>query len=437
VLHYHFNFGLIWQHFGMLGWGLVLSLELTVFASAVGTVLGLAMAVAHVSGGRIIRAAVAGYVECIRNIPLLLLVYLVFYGVPTVVNLQYSAMTSFVVTLSLYYAAYLVEVFRAGLLAVSRGLQDAGKAVGMTAWQRLLYVRLPVMFRIVLPSLSNTFVSLFKDTSVASVLAVPELTYGGQWINNNTFRVIEVFAVITPMYVVTGSAASSASTRYDERIRMTSLHVMLQAFPSLWRGLLVTLEVSALSISLALLAGLLFGTALAYGPMPLRLPIRAVVDVVRGIPVLVLIFFVYYVGPAAGLDLGSFDAAVFALSLFSACQVAEISRGAITSVHHGQMEAARAIGLTFPQCLLSVIFPQALRRFLPPWINSVTDTVKGSALVSLLGIVDLMLAIQQVIGRTYRPMPFYVLGALIYLVINYALSSASRRLEAHFAYVRD
>jgi polar amino acid transport system permease protein len=203
-VHYHFNFGLIWRHCDMLGWGLVLSLELSVLAAVVGTVLGLAMAVAHVSGGRAVRTAIGGYVECIRNIPLLLLVYLVFYGVPSVVDLQYGAATSFIVTLSLYYAAYLVEVFRAGLLAVGQGLQDAGKAIGMTAWQRLVSVRLPIMLRIVLPSLSNTFVSLFKDTSVASVIAVPELTYGAQWINNNTFRVIEVYAVVTPIYVVTG-----------------------------------------------------------------------------------------------------------------------------------------------------------------------------------------------------------------------------------------
>ncbi len=215
MVHYHFNFGLIWRHFDMLGWGLVLSLELSVLAAAIGTLLGLAMAVAHVSGGRIARIAVALYVECIRNVPLLLLVYLVFYGIPSIVDLRYGAMTSFVVTLSLYYAAYLVEVFRAGLLAVSHGLQDAGRAIGMTAWQRLLYVRLPMMFRIVLPSLSNTFVSLFKDTSIASVIAVPELTYGAQWINNNTFRVIEVYAVVTPMYVITGYAMLWALRRVE------------------------------------------------------------------------------------------------------------------------------------------------------------------------------------------------------------------------------
>ena len=69
-----------------------------------------------------------------------------------------------------------------------------------------------------------------------------------------------------------------------------------------------------------------------------------------------------------------------------------------------------------------MILPQALRRFLPPWINAVVDTVKGSALVSLVGIVDLMLAVQQVIGRTYEPLPIYVLGALMYFAINYSLS---------------
>ena len=115
----------------------------------------------------------------------------------------------------------------------------------------------------------------------------------------------------------------------------------------------------------------------------------------------------------------------------------DVTRGALQSIHPGQTEAGRAIGLSFEQRMLYVIFPQALRRFLPPWINTVVDTVKGSALVSVVGIVDLMLAVQQVIGRTFQPLPLYVLGAAIYFVINYTLSQLSRRLEARFAYVRE
>jgi ABC-type amino acid transport system permease subunit len=84
-----------------------------------------------------------------------------------------------------------------------------------------------------------------------------------------------------------------------------------------------------------------------------------------------------------------------------------------------------------------VVLPQAIRRFLPPWINGVADAVKGTALVSLLGVTDLMHAIQQVVGRTYDPIPLYVLGAAIYFMINYGLSSLSRYVEGRYAYIRD
>ena len=215
------------------------------------------------------------------------------------------------------------------------------------------------------------------------------------------------------------------------------ISAIFASMPFLWRGLFVTIEISVLVICQSLVAGLLLGVIVTYGPLPARLAIRLFSDVIRGIPILVLIFAVYYGLPVTGLNLNNFAAAVTALVLFSTAQVIEIARGALQSVHHGQAEAAKAIGLTFAQRLLYVAFPQALRRFLPPWINSVTDVVKGSALVSLVGVVDLMLAIQQVIGRTYVPMPLYVLGAIIYFAINYTLSSLSRMLEARYAYIRE
>ena len=213
--------------------------------------------------------------------------------------------------------------------------------------------------------------------------------------------------------------------------------VAIKALPFLWAGLLVTLEVSAIVVAVALVAGVILGVGITYGPIWMRLPIRAYSDVLRGIPVLVLIFFVYYALPLTGWNLGSLWAAITALALFETAHVVEVARGALQSIHPGQNEAGKSIGLTFEQRMLYVVFPQALRRFLPPWINTVVDTVKGSALLSLVGIVDLMLSIQQVIGRTFDPMPLYVLGALIYFAINYVLSFTSRRLEARFAYIRE
>ncbi|HSB70666.1 MAG TPA: amino acid ABC transporter permease [Candidatus Methylomirabilis sp.] len=214
---YHLNFTYIWAHFDRLSWGLVLSLELAFLSILIGMVLGLGLALAYTGGGRLVRGVVAGYVEFIRNVPLLLLVYLVFYGIPSVGGFAYDAATSFIITLSVYAGAYMVEVFRAGLAAIPKGLIDAGKAIGLTGWQRLLFVRLPTMVRIVLPSLSNAYVSLFKDTSLGSVIAVPELTYGAQWIKTNSFRVIEVWIVVTPMYLVTGYGLLFALRQLERR----------------------------------------------------------------------------------------------------------------------------------------------------------------------------------------------------------------------------
>lgn len=215
------------------------------------------------------------------------------------------------------------------------------------------------------------------------------------------------------------------------------IDAIVYALPYLMGGLGTTLQVSLIVVALSLVIGVVMGVGLIYGPLPLRWLIRLATDCVRGIPILVLIFAVYYGLPPLGLNLSSFWAAVMALTLFKTAQVIEYVRGAVSSIPRGQMEAAKAIGLIFPQRLRYVIFPQAMRRFLPPWVNGVTDAVKGSALVSLLGVVDLMQAINQVIGRTYEPMPLYLLGALMYFAINYSLSSLSRVLERRYAYIKE
>jgi polar amino acid transport system permease protein len=151
-MNYDLSFNLIWRHFDKLADGLLLSLKLATVSIAIAMAIGLSLALAYTDGNRAVRAAVTAYVEFVRNVPLLLLVYLVFYGLPTVVDIRYDAQSSFVATLSLYGGAYLVEVLRAGLQAVPQGLVEAGKAIGLTPFQRLLHVRLPTAFRIALPS---------------------------------------------------------------------------------------------------------------------------------------------------------------------------------------------------------------------------------------------------------------------------------------------
>lgn len=207
---------------------------------------------------------------------------------------------------------------------------------------------------------------------------------------------------------------------------------LIQTLPFLVDGLLTTLLVSACVIVLSLIVGLPLGCVLAFGPLWARAPIRLYADFVRGVPILVLLYFVYYGLPAIKVNLPSLLAAIVALTAFKSAQIIEITRGSFQSIPHGQTEAAKAIGLTMFDRFAHVLAPQAVRRFLPPFVNSVVDTVKGSSLVSLLGIVDLMLSLQQVIGRTHVALPLYLIGALMYFAINFPLSALSRRLEKRF-----
>jgi len=217
-LGYDLNFDLVLRELPRLFDGLLLSLGLTAVSILAGTVIGLALALLR-DRSAAIRIGVSAYVEFIRNTPLLLLIYLVFYAVPSATGLMFDATPSFAVTLSLYTGAYLVEVFRAGLEAVPAGLVDAGRALGLTRVQGLRLVRLPAMLRIVLPSLGNTVVSVFKDTSLASVISVPELMFGAQWINFNTFRIIEIYMVVTPMYVAVSYVLLFALRMVERRYR--------------------------------------------------------------------------------------------------------------------------------------------------------------------------------------------------------------------------
>jgi polar amino acid transport system permease protein len=143
------------------------------------------------------------YTEFVRNIPLLLIIYFVFYGLGLIGLHLLNNIWSFVLALAVYSGAYLSEVFRAGIMSVPAGIIEAGKAIGLTPRKTMQFVTLPMTFRIVLPSLSNTLISLFKDTSLAAAISVPELTYGAMVINTNTWRILEVYTTVAIMYLIT------------------------------------------------------------------------------------------------------------------------------------------------------------------------------------------------------------------------------------------
>ncbi len=217
MIQYQFNWSVIWRNADKLIEALLLGLGLAVVSLIIGSLLGLLLAYGRTSKIGWLDWLVWVYVELMRCTPLLLIIFFVYLGLPELGIRSLDKIQSFILTLSIYSAAYMCEVFRAGLASIPAQYQDAAKAIGLRPVQRQLWVVLPVMFRITLPSISNNLISLFKDTSLAAAIAVPELTFTARQINANTFRVMEVWITASALYLVTCYAIALALRAVERR----------------------------------------------------------------------------------------------------------------------------------------------------------------------------------------------------------------------------
>ena len=442
-MRYNFNWPVIWRNSDKLFDGLLLGLGIAVVALAAGCAIGILLAACRLSRHAVLRIPATVFVEVLRNTPLLLLVFFTYFGLPEIGITAFDNTECFTVTLAVYAGAYLTEVFRAGLTAIPVAYIEAGKAIGLTALQRARYVVLPVLFRIVLPSLSSALISLFKDTALAAAIGVPELTYGARWIKREHVpgagNLDRSRGAVSRHLLRAGDLAAPARTALCNGALMEWVKMLQEAWRArhtLLGGLLTTLEISALVIVAGTIVGVLIGLGLCYGGWLLRSVLRVYVDVIRGIPSLVLIFFSFYGTALLGLNISAFAAGVLALGAFCAAHVGELTRGAVQSIPHAQTDAAKSIGLGFWGRLAYAILPQALRRMLPAWVNIAAEMVKGSTLLSLIGVLDLLLATQQAIARTFLIIQFYTALMVVYFCINFAISRVGAAVERRMAYVR-
>lgn len=221
---------------------------------------------------------------------------------------------------------------------------------------------------------------------------------------------------------------------------MSFLDQLLDNWDSLGTALLVTASSGVAGIVVASSIGVFFGVLLTYGNRFVALPIRIYVDVVRGIPVLVIIFVSFYllgyVLQAYGLELGSWGAGVIALSVFGAADVAELTRGALQSLPAGQLEAATALGLRFRQIFRYVLAPQAILRMIPPWINTATELIKATTLLSLIGVGELLLAANQIVATGGNALYLFLAIGLLFLIVNTLIQVFALQVEKKLNYKR-
>jgi len=224
------------------------------------------------------------------------------------------------------------------------------------------------------------------------------------------------------------------SLSVNDQIRSGQVLAQWQRWKSglLLKGLILTLEISVLSILLGIVIGLFTGLArLSKSPAPKWLAI-GYIELIRGTPLLVQIYiFYFFVGQV--FRLSSFTAGVLALSVFAGAYIAEIIRAGIQSIHKGQMEAARSLGMNYPQAMQYIILPQAFKRILPPLAGQFISLIKDSSLVGVIALVELTRAGREIGTSTFNYFEVFFTVAALYLILTFSLSMMVQYLERRFA----
>ncbi|KYP01571.1 glutamine ABC transporter permease [Yersinia pestis] len=202
------------------------------------------------------------------------------------------------------------------------------------------------------------------------------------------------------------------------------------AIPLLLEGAKLTLWISVLGLLGGLIIGVIAGLARAYGGLAEQSYRLSFIELIRGTPIVVQVMFIYFALPMMiPLRIDPFSAAVVTIIINSGAYIAEITRGAVLSIHSGFREAGLALGLSQRGTLLYVIAPLALRRMLPPLGNQWIVSIKDTSLFIVIGVAELTRQGQEIIAGNFRAMEIWSAVAVIYLIITLALSFVLRRLE--------
>lgn len=204
----------------------------------------------------------------------------------------------------------------------------------------------------------------------------------------------------------------------------------LDFLPILLKGAVVTIQVTAGSFLLSSVLGLLLALMMVSKVRPVALFAIGLVSIIRGLPIIVQLFYIYFVLPDFGIQLSAFQAGVIGLGIAYSAYQAENFRAGIQAIHQGQIEAAESIGMRGAMVMRRVVLPQAFRIALPPYGNTLVMMLKDSSLVSTITVAEMTRAGQLIASSTFENMTVYTLVALLYLALSLPLSYALRRLEA-------
>lgn len=217
-MSYEWDFSVVWQYRIVFVRGLIGTIELFIYCVILSNAVGLALALARMSRLAPVRVSATWTIEVLRAVPPLVLIVWVFYCLPILLDVRLSAMTSAVLSLSVYCGAFYAEIFRAGLQAVDKGQVEAGQMVGMTPYQVFRHVKAPVALLVMLSPYISQTILVFKLTVLAGFIAVGELLYEGRQLAVHTFRPLEILTTVAVIYIALILPVTLIASRMERRV---------------------------------------------------------------------------------------------------------------------------------------------------------------------------------------------------------------------------
>jgi arginine/lysine/histidine transport system permease protein len=199
--------------------GAKFTLVLAIFTVVFGVLLGVILALMRISNNKLLNFLGTAYVEFIRGTPVLVQVYLIYYGLPSVLGLNLPDMAAGILALSINSGAYVAEIIRAGIQAVDKGQLEAARSLGMKYSTAMRYIIIPQAVKNILPALGNEFIVVIKESSIVSVIGIHELMYNADTVRGNTFRAFEPLIIAALMYFVMTFTLSKLMGRAERRLK--------------------------------------------------------------------------------------------------------------------------------------------------------------------------------------------------------------------------
>ncbi len=231
---------------------------------------------------------------------------------------------------------------------------------------------------------------------------------------------------IIATYIADGEPVKQESTKDNSSL----WGILKNNYKQLLAGLGKTMLLALISFALAILVGVIFGLMSVAPIKALRIIASIYVDIIRGIPMMVLAFFIFFgLSGAIGITIPDFVAGVITLTLNASAYIAEIVRGGINAVPKGQMEASRSLGLSYNRTMQKIILPQAVRIMVPSFVNQFVITLKDTTIISAIGVVELLQTGKIIVASTLQSTSVYFIIAMIYLIVITALTRLAKVLE--------